>query len=121
MAQFFRRQGFSATEHILGGADGGVDVMLTRGSERFLVQCKHWSTRAVGPSVVRELNGVIAARGAAGGFVVTSGSFTAAARAFAAEAGIQLVDGIALRSGAALQTRTAAAVRTSDNPARSKP
>jgi restriction system protein len=98
VAEFFRRQEFNATEQIVGGADGGVDVVLTRGAERFLVQCKHWRTQAVGAPVVRELKGVVAAQRATGGYVVTSGTFTPQARAFAAEAGISLIDGAALRS-----------------------
>ena len=47
-------------------------------------------------SVVRELFGVMAARGAAGGFVVTSGSFTAEAKAFVDGRNETLVDGPAL-------------------------
>jgi len=45
----------------------------------------------VGVSVVRELKGVMAVRGALGAFLVTSGSCTAEAVAFAAEAHIELV------------------------------
>lgn len=47
----------------------------------------------VGVDVVRELFGVMAAKGAAGGFVVTSGTFTADASAFASGRDITLVDG----------------------------
>ena len=43
--------------------------------------------------VVRELYGVMAAKGAAGGFVVTSGSFTEEATAFAGGRNVTLVDG----------------------------
>jgi Restriction endonuclease len=46
------------------------------GAERFLVQCAQWRAFKVGVDVVRELYGVMAAKGAAGGFVVTSGKFT---------------------------------------------
>lgn len=48
-------------------------------------------------SVVRELYGVMAAQGAAGGFVVTSGVFTADAHAFAKGRNIRLIDGPALQ------------------------
>ena len=37
----FRMRGYSVTETGGGGADGGVDLQLARGSETFLVQCKH--------------------------------------------------------------------------------
>ena len=43
--------------------------------------------------VVRELYGVMAAKGASGGFVVTSGKFTVEAEAFAVGRNIRLLDG----------------------------
>lgn len=64
--------------------------------ERFLVQCKQWRATKVGVSVVRELFGVMAARGAAGAFVVTSGNFTDEAAAFSKGRNITLIDGAAL-------------------------
>ena len=79
-----------------GGADGGVDLVLAWGNEKFLVQCKQWKAFKVGVDVVRELYGVMAAQGAAGGFVVTSGRFTADAAAFAQGRNVRLVDGAAL-------------------------
>jgi restriction system protein len=60
------------------------------------VQCKHWRKRQVGVTVVRELNGVVSAQGAHGGFVVTGGEFSHEAREFAASCGIKLIDGCAL-------------------------
>ena len=44
-------------------------------------------------AVVRELYGVMAAKGAAGGFVVTTGSFTEEAVSFAIGRKVTLVDG----------------------------
>lgn len=89
----FRLQGYQVAETGGGGADGGVDLVLRRGGEKFLVQCKQWRAFKVSVEVVRELYGVMAARGAAGGFVVTSGRFTAAATEFANGRNIRLVDG----------------------------
>ena len=93
VGEAFRLQGYSVTEIGGGGADGGVDLVLRKGSEVSLVQCKQWRATQVGVQVVRELFGVMAARGAAQGFVVTSGSFTADARAFADGRNVRLVDG----------------------------
>jgi restriction system protein len=89
----FRRRGFAVTER--GGArpDGGVDLALVRAHERFLVQCKQWRARQVGVSVVRELYGVMTAERVAGGYVVTSGTFTKDAKEFAAGRNIELLDG----------------------------
>jgi restriction system protein len=93
----FRLQGYQVAETGGGGADGGVDLVLTRpgksGGEKFLVQCKQWRALKVGVDVVRELYGVMAARGATGGFVVTSGRFTDEAVTFASGRNVMLVDG----------------------------
>lgn len=96
VGEAFRRRGFSVTETGGGGADGGVDLMLTKDGEKFLVQCKQWRAFKVGVNVVRELYGVMAARGAAGGYVVTSGQFTPEAKDFASGRNITLMDGAAL-------------------------
>lgn len=92
----FRRQGYLVEETGGGGADGGVDLVLGKDGDRFLVQCKQWRAFKVGVTVVRELYGVMAARGAAGGFVVTSGRFTQEAMDFASGRNIRLIDGEAL-------------------------
>lgn len=98
VGEAFRRKGYAVTETGSGGADGGVDLVLTKGGERHFVQCKQWKAFKVGVTTVRELYGVMAAHGAAGGFVVTSGQFTADAKEFAAGRNIALMDGAALRA-----------------------
>lgn len=100
VGQAFRRQGYQVLESGGGGADGGVDLVLSRpamnGTERTLVQCKQWRAYKVGVDVVRELYGVMAARGAAAGLVVTSGQFTGEAQTFAQGRNVRLIDGPAL-------------------------
>ncbi len=98
LAEGFRRRGFEARETGGGGADGGVDLVLQKGREKFLVQCKHWRAFNVGVDVVRELYGVMAASGATGGYVVTSGKFTQPAVDFVAGRNIELVDGTLLQA-----------------------
>ena len=93
VGEAFRRQGFQVAELGGGGADGGVDLVLHRDGEKFLVQCKQWKALKVSVAVVRELLGVMAASGAAGGYVVTSGTFTKEAAAFASGRNIYLIDG----------------------------
>lgn len=92
----FQRQNYTVSETGGGGADSGIDLVLGKGGEKFFVQCKQWKAFKVGVTVVRELYGVMAAGGAAGGFVVTSGRFTQEAMAFASGRDIQLIDGQAL-------------------------
>jgi len=93
IGEAYRLQGYQVTETGGGGADGGIDLALSKGGEKFLVQCKQWKACKVGVSVVRELYGVMAAKGATGGFVVTSGRFTEDAKAFADGRNVELVDG----------------------------
>ena len=96
VGEAFRHRGFAVVETGGAGADGGVDLVLSRGTEKFLVQCKQWRALKVGVTTVRELYGVMAARGAAGGFVVTSGEFTKDAIAFASGRNIELLNGAKL-------------------------
>lgn len=92
---FFERLGF--TVNLTGGsADGGIDIILHRGNELHLVQCKQWRSNNVPVSVVRELYGLISAHGADGGYVVTSGRFTKDAIEFAKGRDINLIDGTQL-------------------------
>lgn len=98
VGEAFRQKGYAVSETGGGGADGGIDLALTKGGERFLVQCKQWKAFKVGVSTVRELYGVMAANGATGGFVVTSGVFSHEARAFADGRNIDLIDGEALHA-----------------------
>jgi restriction system protein len=106
VGEYFRHLGFSVAVTGGGGPDGGVDLLLQKGSDRYLVQCKHWRARRVGVEAVRELYGVMAAQRKAGGFVVTSGDFTDEARAFASGREVQLINGRALQQ--AVQAQSAA-------------
>jgi restriction system protein len=94
IGEAYRRQGYLA--NVVGSTsnDGGVDIELTRPSELILVQCKHWRAYKVDVKTVRELLGVVTARRALAGIVVTSGYFTKAAKHFASSVpGITLIDG----------------------------
>jgi restriction system protein len=89
--EMFRRKGFTVIERGGNGPDGGVDLELRLGKDKYFVQCKQWKSQKVGVAIVRELYGVMAAEGAVGGFVVASGNFTEDARNFAEGRAIELV------------------------------
>lgn len=95
VGEAFRLDGYSVKE-TSSGADGGIDLVLRKEGEQFFVQCKQWKAFKVGVTIVRELYGVMAAEGAAGGFVVTSGVYTQEAKAFAEGRNIKLIDGAKL-------------------------
>lgn len=96
ISQHFRTQGFNVKE-TSPGPDGGVDLVLHKDAAKYLVQCKHYKAYKVGVKPVRELLGVMASEGAAGGYVITSGQFTKDAVAFAKNNRIQLFDGSMLQ------------------------
>jgi hypothetical protein len=71
VAVAFRSSGYRAD--LTGrGADGGVDIILSRSGSNTLVQCKQNASR-LGPGVVRELAGVMASEDATDGIVVACG------------------------------------------------
>lgn len=90
-AEVFRRKGFQIVQRGGEGPDGGVDIELHLGKDKYFVQCKQWKSSKVGVATVRELYGVMAAEGAVGGFVVASGEFTEEAKRFAEGRAIELV------------------------------
>ena len=92
IAEAFNRIGYAVSE--AGAlAEGGIDLVATAANEKILVQCKHWRAAMVGVSTIGELYAVMTAEGATGGAVVTSGTFSDDAIAFAASKSIQLIDG----------------------------
>ena len=100
LTQAFRQRGYVIGEVAVGSqraSDIGVDLVLRRSGEYFLVHSKAWRVALVEASVVRELDQAMRAQHAAGGFVVTSGSFTREAMGFASGRKIQLIDGRTLR------------------------
>ncbi|SDU36862.1 restriction endonuclease [Halopseudomonas salegens] len=98
IGEAFRTQGYSVSETGSQGADGGIDLTLHKDGEKYLVQCKHWRAQKVGVPVVRDFLGAMAAEGAVGGMVITSGQFTSEAKAFAEGRNIQLIDGSKLKT-----------------------
>lgn len=96
LAEGFRRLGYSIQEHGDRPSDAGIDIDMRKDGSRVIVQCKQWRTQEVGVATLRELYGVMTSEKAEGALVVTSGSFTLEAEAFAKDKPIGLIDGLAL-------------------------
>ena len=96
LGEAYRRKGFHVQDNTGTGADGGIDLTLSKEGEKYLVQCKNWKTKSVGVPVVRELYGVVTAENASGGIIVCSGNFTRDASTFAHGKPIELVAGAEL-------------------------
>lgn len=96
VGEAYRRRGYRVEETGQGGADGGIDLLMTKDGATTLVQCKHWRSRQVGVPVVREMFGLMQHHGAAEGKIVCTGVFSADCFRFAVGKPIELVDGEAL-------------------------
>lgn len=93
VAEAYQRQGYHVDFSLGRGADGGVDLTLQRDGRKSLIQCKQWKVFSVGPSVIREMFGLLHDQKADEAIIVTSGKFTRDAQDFAANKPIQLIDG----------------------------
>jgi restriction system protein len=97
VSEYYRRKGFQVKREGGNGPDGGIDLILNRGKETYLVQCKQWKAYKVGVQPVREFYGVMASRAVAGGYFITSGEYTTDAYRFASGLNLELIDGSKLR------------------------
>lgn len=99
--ELFRLEGYVVTENKRPDeADGGVDFEIDKAGKTWLVQVKHWR-HEVGVDKARELWGLVADEGAAGGVLLGTSGFTDAAREFADGKDLRLIDGpefLSLRS-----------------------
>ncbi|KAB7772535.1 restriction endonuclease [Xanthomonas sp. LMG 12462] len=96
VGEAFRRQGYSVEETGLGGADGGIDLILRKDDRRTLVQCKQWKRQQVSVSVVREMYGLLAHHQADAVKIVCVGRFTNDAERYARGKPIELIGGAQL-------------------------
>jgi restriction system protein len=95
VAELFERRGY--TVEVRGRAgDLGVDLVIRGPDSRLaIVQCKRYRHQ-IGPDIVRELFGTMVHERAIHGFLVTTAGISEAARQWAADKPITLIDGQAL-------------------------
>ena len=74
-----------------GSGDGGVDILVKKGTEEIVIQCKNHAS-AVGPSTVRDLLGTAFSLKAKAAVLVATGGFTKGARSFSKANSIYLLD-----------------------------
>jgi HJR/Mrr/RecB family endonuclease len=101
VGELFRREGWNVAETgRQDGPDGNIDLVLTRGRKRRIVQCKRWTSWLVGVKEVRAFAGTLMSEGASGkdGIFVTLSNFTEQAEEEAKRTGIALLDGADLLS-----------------------
>lgn len=76
-----------------GSGDEGVDLKLTRGPLRAVVQCKYHQKGIVGSPDLQKFLGTIHQSGSRKGYFVTTTGFTLSAEKFANNQPIELIDG----------------------------
>lgn len=99
VGEVYRREGWSVEETgRRDRPDGGIDLVLRRGRESLVVQCKRWTAWRVGVEDVRAFAGALSREGrpGRGGVFVTLSSFTAQAIAEGKLLNLTLVDNVDL-------------------------
>lgn len=93
-ADMFRQLGYMA-EVTPPSRDGGYDILLKdRNGAASIAECKCYArNHHVGRPIVQKLHGANATVGAQGMMVITTSSFSQGAIDYAAQAGVQLIDG----------------------------
>jgi len=87
-------RGYGDVVERIGGAhpDGGVDLVVTAKTGKFVVQCKHWRKWTVGVKEIRELLGTLTTSGIPKGVYVTMRGYSNDARDLGVKHGLVLLD-----------------------------
>ncbi|MFK4135966.1 restriction endonuclease [Pseudomonas luteola] len=96
-AGYFTSRGYSVKLTGLGGADDGMDLIVSKRGHSAIVQCKHWKSK-VGVVVIREMFGLMHANNHQEVYVIALSGFTKKAEEFAMGKPIHLISGDSLLS-----------------------
>lgn len=86
----FEKEGWKVSETRRTG-DGGIDLVLWRGKEMSIAQCKRYKG-TVGEPLLRDFYGAMMSEGVSQGYFVTTGLFSLSALKFAEDKPIELID-----------------------------
>lgn len=93
VTETFYRDGYSVKQSGGAKADGGIDLKANKDGFKHIVQCKHWKSKSIGVSIVREMYAVCIHEKSDSVFIVTCGYFTKEAKEFAKGKPIVLING----------------------------
>lgn len=99
VGEIFRARGYFVENTGGGGADGGIDLRLSREGQSTLVQCKRCKVFKVGVKPIREFFGVMASEGVGLGIFVSSDIYTNEALPFAEGEPLEVDRRSAIRQG----------------------
>jgi HJR/Mrr/RecB family endonuclease len=91
VADLFSIRGFEATDTPPSG-DGGKDVILKKGNDIFIVECKRYNAPKVTRPDVQKFHSAIMDMNAKEGYYVTTGYFTKPAMEYVLDKPIRLID-----------------------------
>lgn len=100
VANILKRVGFEDVRGTPTTGDQGADLLARKSGQLIAIQAKRYK-HSVGNKAVQEIAAAVQFYGADEGWVVTTSSFTPAAKALAQKSGVRLVDGTMLRQLAA--------------------
>lgn len=86
-----QERGFSRAPEERNLGDGGFDLLMARGSSRYLVQCKNGAAHRVTDQGIRDLAAQVESHGAEGAVLATSGGVEASARLLASNRRIEIL------------------------------
>jgi hypothetical protein len=97
IAKLYRSFGYQAVVTKTSG-DLGADVIAEREAERIAIECKRYNaSQVIGTPILQKLHSAVVVHGATRGVLVTTATFSAPARLFAQQYGLELVDREELR------------------------
>jgi len=96
VAEAYRQAGYIILENNVFAEDPSIDLVMRKGANLYLVQCRYWQNRKLGRREVKNLFALLHDKQASGAFLLTTGIFTNEARHYAANRPVNLVDGIEL-------------------------
>jgi restriction system protein len=88
-----QERGFTRVQEERSPGDSSADLLMARGSARYLVQCKNGAAHSVTEQAVRDLAAQIGLQGAEGAVIATSGKVDPAAMALAGNRSIEVLAG----------------------------
>jgi len=93
LAETYGRIGYLVLEHNAFEKDQGVDLLLRKSANLYLVRCRNWQSRQIDLDLVKRMYSLMYDRQASGAIIITSGTFSRDAIRFAADKPIDLIDG----------------------------
>ena len=95
--RLLKEHGFDDIRTTVATGDQGADLIAHLNGRSIVIQAKHYRG-SVGNRAVQEVAGAVRYYRADEGWVITTGTFTASAKALAQGINVKLVDGYALRN-----------------------